>query len=88
VRDGKVSYGLWKRYDFLDENKLNEDEILTINIDQSTAGRPDVIAEEYYESPLLEWVVVMFNRPQDPINWPVAGSVIRIPTRGAVLRGI
>lgn len=87
VRDGKVSYGLWARYDFLDPNKLNEEDILTINVDQVTAGRPDLIAVEYYETALLEWVVVMFNRPQDPLNWPMAASVIRIPTKAAVFRG-
>lgn len=88
IKDDKATFGLWVRPDFLKRSDLQEEEILTINIDQNRAGRPDQIANEFYGTALLEWVVIMFNRPLDPTNWPKAGDVIQIPTNNAVKRGL
>ena len=86
IKDTINTFGLWQRPFFLDECNLNEDDITTISIDQNFAGRPDRIADEYYQTPLLDWIVVMFNRPLNTIGWPQAGTVIKIPAAIVVLR--
>ena len=85
-KDSVDTFGLWVRPAFLDERNLNEEDIIKVNIDQSRAGRPDLIANEFYETSLLEWIVVMFNRPLNTLGWPRAGTIIKIPSRTAVLR--
>ena len=85
-KDGIDTFGLWVRPTFLIEENLEDEDIIKVNIDQSRAGRPDQIANEFYGTPLLEWVVVMFNRPLNTLGWPQAGTVIKIPTRITVFR--
>ena len=85
IRDGKETFGRWKRPAFTDLDTLNEDDILTFSVDSSFAGRPDLIAFDQYGSSLLEWVVVMSNRPKNTLGFPPIGSVIRLPSRALVL---
>jgi hypothetical protein len=85
-KNGTISFGLWNRYNFTNLNDLPEEDITTIQIDQTFAGRPDLIADQYYGSPFLEWVVTMSNRPLNPLGFPQAGTIIKIPKRGAVFR--
>jgi hypothetical protein len=85
VRNGKETFGLWVRSQAVNPAQLDQNKIQTIKIDQRLAGRPDIIANDLYGSPLLEWVVIMFNRPQNPLGWPPAGIIIRMPTRDVVL---
>jgi hypothetical protein len=83
-KNGIISFGLWNRYNFTNLNDLPEEDVTTIQINQNFAGRPDLIANEYYGSPYLEWIVTMSNRPLDPLGFPKAGTIIKIPKRGAV----
>ena len=88
IRNNKETFGRWVRPDFLDESLLNEDQIITISINSTLAGRPDVIADREYGSPFLEWVVVMFNRPKDTIGFPRIGTVIKLPEASLVALNI
>lgn len=85
VRNGRELFGRWKRPDFLKEEFLNEDEVQTFFVDSRFNGRPDRIADEVYGTPFLEWVVVMFNRPKNPLNWPNIGDAIKLPVRSIVI---
>jgi len=80
----KATFGRWARPSFMYESNLNEDQIIKVSIDQSNAGRPDLIANEYYGSDRLEWIVVLFNRPLEPIGWPKTGTVIHIPSKNVI----
>jgi len=84
TKDGHVTFGLWTRPSFVDESLLDDDDVLEIAIDQDLAGRPDLIAQQQYGTPLLAWVVVMFNRPQNPLGWPLTGTTIRLPAASLV----
>lgn len=86
VRDGVSTFGLWIRPDVINIKDINEQDLVTIKVDQRHAGRPDVIANEQYGTSFLEWVVVMFNRPLNPLGWPQAGTIIKIPNRQVVSR--
>jgi len=81
VVDGKETFGRWVRPSFLSKENIDEENIVKLIINSISAGRPDLIAQEYYGDSKLEWIVVMFNRPLNPIGWPRAGTVIEIPQR-------
>ena len=83
--NGVETFGFWRRPDFLKEENLREEQIETVFIDSTLAGRPDEISRLKYGTPFLEWVVVMFNRPKDTLGFPKIGTVIKIPERSIVL---
>jgi hypothetical protein len=70
----------------LKEENLEDDEIVIITVDQRIAGRPDIIASEQYGTSFYDWIVIMFNRPQDTMDFPRAGTVIKIPAPSVVKR--
>lgn len=78
------TFGLWKRPPGFSRVEFDESSLMMIEINQRLAGRPDIIATEQYGSPLFEWIVIMFNRPLNPLGWPLVGTVITIPTETAV----
>jgi len=86
IRSNKETFGLWSRPEELLPENLDDNEIITIAIDQRLAGRPDIIALEQYRSQYLEWIIIMFNRPLSILGWPRAGTTIQIPTERAVRR--
>ncbi len=86
VRDGKENFGRWVRPDFLKPDLLAEEEIFTLFIDGAFAGRPDLIADDLYDSPFFEWVLIMFNKPKDTLGWPESGDTIKYPSRTVVLQ--
>jgi hypothetical protein len=87
-KDGNTTFGLWNRPDFLDISKLNKDEVVTVYVDNKYAGKPDVISYDLYDTPKLEWVIIMSNRPRDTVGFPKAGTILKVPSREVVLRGI
>ena len=88
IDNGKETFGLWTRPDFLKKDNVPENQIMLVRIDSLIAGRPDLIALKYYQNSLLEWVVVMFNRPLNPIGWPKIGTMIKIPSSVIVFSNI
>ena len=54
----------------------------SVMVTQGLAFRPDIISYEYYNTPLLAWVICYVNNitnPYDKINGIVPGIVLRIP---------
>ena len=86
--DGIETFGLMKKHFFLDKNNLRDEDIISVDITPAFAGKPWMIANEYYNSPVLDWVVVMFNKPLNPVNWPHIGTVIKIPVQSVVLPNV
>jgi hypothetical protein len=62
-------------------SKLKPHELLSVKIGPELAGRPDLISEQQYGTPYYAWIVVMVNRPLNPINWPKNGDRILVPTQ-------
>ena len=79
IIDGKETFGLWKPFTFTELSDLNNEDIITVKINNSFAGRPDLIAQKYYGSPSLEWIVIMSNKPQNPLGWPRINEIVRLP---------
>lgn len=88
IRDGKEVFGRWARPDFLNEDKLNENDISKVFIDNTLAGRPDLIANQAYGTPFLEWVIIMFNNPKDLLGWPKAGTVIKVVNKNKIITNV
>jgi hypothetical protein len=77
--NGDETFGIMKKPSFLNRENLSSDQINNLTIDADLAGRPDLISQELYGRPTLDWVVTMFNRVENPFNWPLIGQVIQYP---------
>lgn len=84
TRDGRATYGIAKKYDFLSRENLKSDEIGQIVINPDLAGRPDLLADEIYGNVDLMWIIVIFNRIQNPLDWPTNNQIIEYPIPSVV----
>jgi len=77
TRSGRETYGVVEGFDRL--KNIAGDNFQFFTVDSCLSGRPDLIAHQFYGNSHLEWVIVIVNRPKNPLNWPAAGEVIKIP---------
>jgi hypothetical protein len=83
-----VTFGKWNRPEWMRRENIDEDDILTFKINSLRAGRPDLIANDLYTRPFLDWVLVMWNSPRNTLGWPKIGEVIEAPAGSIVLPNI
>lgn len=86
VFEGKETFGLLVERDFLKRENLEEDQIIKFKVQPEYAGRPDLIANDVYGTPYLDWVVTLFNKPRNPLNWPYSGTTIELPRADKVVQ--
>ncbi|MEM3000617.1 MAG: hypothetical protein QXU32_00675 [Nitrososphaerales archaeon] len=86
--NGEATFGMIKRYPFLDPANLSDNQIISVQVTPELAGKPWMIADKLYNSPILDWVIVLFNKPINPVNWPHAGTIIKAPTESVVLPNV
>ncbi len=80
TKDGNETYGLTEGMDSL--RFINGDNLEPpFKVPNSLEGRPDLIADKFYNNVHLEWIIVMTNRPKNTVGWPRAGDIIQIPKR-------
>lgn len=84
TRNGNETFGIAKKFRFLDRKNLGDEDILThvVTIDQ--AGKWDILARDLYGNVDLHWVFVMFNHIQDPLRGPKNQEVIEYPSPAVV----
>lgn len=75
--------GAWQRPSWL-IHRPEHDRIHTYYVTNRTEGRPDLISNEVYNTPYLDWVIVAFNNPLENLNWPRAGTTIEYPDDSVV----
>lgn len=75
--DSEESLGLYSVPDRI--KNLEPKDLISVKITPGFAGRPDLIAQEYYNTPYYAWVIIIHNSPLNPIGWPKQGDVITIP---------
>lgn len=63
---------------------LQPSDLISVKITPGLAGRPDLIANEHYNSPYYSWIITMYNSPLNPIGWPKNGDLILIPRPGII----
>lgn len=86
IEQGKETLGVWARQSWLKE--LPEDRfIMVYKVTSRTEGRPDLISNLLYGTPLLDWVIISFNAAHYPelnvrgvLNWPKTGTIIKYPS--------
>lgn len=84
IFDGNETFGRWGLFKFLTE-RPPEDMIKVYQVTSAMEGRPDMISNEVYGTPLLDWVLISFNGVRDPMNWPKSGTTIEYPVDNVVL---
>lgn len=84
IIDGVETFGSWRRPSFLRE-RPTDDFIGVFQVTSAIEGRPDLISNELYGTPLLDWVLISFNNARKALNWPMAGDTIEYPLESIVL---
>ena len=78
--DGEETYGRW--------NSPLTDAIYTnyglLVVEAQYEGRPDLIANQLYNDPSLDWMLIAVNNATDALNWPRAGDTIKVPSPSIV----
>lgn len=69
--------GVWNQPSYLVERPA-ESFISKFYVNNAYEGRPDLIANQMYGNPKLDWVIIAFNNPPELLNWPRAGDLIEI----------
>lgn len=84
IVDGCETFGRWKSYSFLKERPADEN-IEVFQVPSSMEGRPDLISQQVYGTPLLDWVLIAFNNARNSLNWPRTGDLVEYPIESVVV---
>ena len=84
IFDSETTYGMWSPPSWLLQ-RPNNSNILKFKVSNKFEGRPDLIANRLYGSPLLDWVIISFNNVLNPMGWPKAGEIIECPSDQIVM---
>lgn len=80
TRNGEETFGIMTKFRFMDRNNLDEGQILTRVTPSAVVGRPDLMAEMIYGDASLHWILIFFNRVENPFGWPKNQQVIEFPS--------
>jgi hypothetical protein len=78
VYDGELTYSKWKPLTIL-QKEIDTDDYSAYQVPSEMEGRPDKISNAAYQTPFLDWVLIAYNRVQEPFGWPRANEIIKIP---------
>lgn len=84
IVDGKETFGRWSSYSFLKERPAEEN-IEIFKVTSAVEGRPDLISNQVYGTPLLDWVLIAFNNARGALNWPKTGDLVEYPVESIVV---
>jgi hypothetical protein len=87
IFDGKLTYGTWKRPNFL-VNPIPKEFERTLRVTAQYEGRCDNLAQDLYGISALDWVFPAYNNAVEVLNWPRAGTIIKYPDVTIVLAGL
>ena len=82
--DGNETIGSWSQPSFI-ITRPTDDLIGVFRVTSALEGRPDLISNQLYGTPLLDWVLISFNNARSALNWPKAGDSIEFPIRSLVI---
>jgi len=77
--DGVSTYGRW-----VVPSVVKTGSFVEMVVQSGMAGRPDLISNAAYGTPDFYWLIIAYNSPRQPLNWPKRGEIIRIPSPEAV----
>lgn len=82
--NGSVTVGTWVPPSYI-TTRPDESQISTFIVPHGMEGRPDLIANQLYNTPYLDWVLIMFNTPNEVFGWPKVGDAIEYPDESLVM---
>jgi len=71
----RMVYGLYKEPVWITNAKKQD--FVDFYVTSDLEGRADLISTILYNNPSYYWVLIVVNKPIDPMNWPKAGQVIK-----------
>lgn len=83
VVDGVTTYGTWVAPSWM-EQRPEAGKIGKFTVTSEFESRPHLIAGAIYNDQTLDWVLLAFNRVDNPFGWPRAGLVIEYPAEDIV----
>jgi hypothetical protein len=81
----KKRLGWWEQNIGIPRDDITD---IPIDITPDYAGRPDLIAADYYEDALLAWIVLQYNSIVDSKDELIPGARITIPSKQRVYYSI
>jgi hypothetical protein len=78
--DNSETYGRWTSP--ITDAMMNTTNVYVVNAQYE--GRPDLIANDLYGDPSLDWVLIAVNNATESLNWPSAGNVIKVPSKSLI----
>jgi hypothetical protein len=84
IVEGNETFGRWKSFSFLKERPADNN-IGVFQVTSAVEGRPDLISQQIYGTPLLDWVLIAFNNARAAINWPRTGDLVEYPVESIVV---
>lgn len=76
--------GVWVKPSWL-KKRPNNNQIGNVIITSDLEGRPDKIAQAVYGDDKLDWVIIAFNSPLNPLGWPKTGERVEYPAESIVI---
>lgn len=83
IQDNVETFGFWRRPKFLDG--ISNDDLIIYQVTPDRAGRPDKISSDFYETSLLDWIIITYNNTSGIFNWPLTNEVIKVPSPNFIL---
>jgi hypothetical protein len=81
TRDGEPTFGIAKKFRFLDRSNLGESDIKTVIVNADQAGKWDILARDIYGNVDLKWIFIIFNAIENPFGGiPRVGQVVEYPS--------
>ena len=84
--NGKQVYGLYKEPQWI--SNVRREDLLDFVVSSDLEGRADLISKKLYNNPNYYWVLIVVNKPMDPLNWPKTGQVIKFVQKHIVMTNI
>ena len=84
TRNGDKTFGVMKKFKFMDRTNLDETDIKRYVVQPNRSGRPDLIANDIYSDSNLFWILIFFNKVENPLSWPTNGEIIEYPRLNAI----
>jgi hypothetical protein len=78
IFNGEVTKSSWRKLTILKTDPQPTDYFPYV-VTTVTEGRPDLISNEVYNTPMLDWVIIAYNKANEVFNWPQTSQVIKIP---------
>lgn len=79
IVDGVTTYGTWVAPSWVKTRPVAS-KIGRITVSSQYEGRPHLLADALYGDSTLDWVLLAFNKVDNPFGWPRAGLVIEYPS--------